>query len=63
MKNTPFTRAAERFGYRLKRAKKHLIWEHIVTGAVVVTPKSASDYRAIRNACKQFEWGAAWQTV
>jgi len=32
----------------IARMKNHLIWKH-VTGAIVVTPKTPSDVRALKN--------------
>jgi predicted RNA binding protein YcfA (HicA-like mRNA interferase family) len=40
---------AERYGFSLVRQKKHFVFKH-PSGAVFVCGKSASDYRAIRNA-------------
>ena len=39
---------ARKYGYKLIRSKKHLIWQHSITGAIVTTAKSASDHRAMK---------------
>ena len=41
---------ATSYGYTLKRSGNHLIWIHSITSKVVVTPKTASDRRALKNA-------------
>ncbi len=46
MKPSEVTRAAVALGYRLVRQKRHLIWRHQQTGAVVVTASTPSDRRA-----------------
>ena len=35
--------------YELVRAKKHLIWKHKVFGGMITTPKTPSDWRALKN--------------
>ena len=45
---------ARKYGYKLIRSKKHLIWQHSITGAIVTTAKSASDHRAMKNQEKRF---------
>jgi len=50
---------AKQFGYELRRQSKHLIWHHPITGAVVTTAKSPSDWRALRNIQRDFAYGAA----
>lgn len=54
MKKTSITDAANAFGYVLLRQTNHLIWKHPETGAVVVTAKSASDHRALKNVQRYF---------
>lgn len=41
-------RLAQRYGYVLIRQAKHLVFKHS-NGAVLVTSKSTSDCRALRN--------------
>lgn len=57
-KRTPFHALARKYGYELKRQTNHLIWRHCITGRLVVTPKSTSDWRAAKNAERTFRSGA-----
>lgn len=36
------------YGFALKRSNKHRVWQH-VTGAIVTTSATCSDWRAARN--------------
>ena len=58
MKKNTIHRLANQFGYELRRQSNHLIWKHQMTGAVVTTSKTPSDWRALRNIEKQFAHGA-----
>ena len=58
MKKTSITRAANALGYVLLRQTNHLIWKHPDTGAVVVTPKTTSDHRTLKNAQRYLLRGA-----
>jgi hypothetical protein len=49
MKPSEVTRSAMALGYTLLRQRKHLVWQHQQTGAVVVTASSPSDRRAIHH--------------
>ena len=40
--------------FTLERQKKHLFWRH-KNGAVVVTSKTASDHRALKNIASQIK--------
>jgi len=40
--------------FTLERQKKHLFWRH-KDGAIVVTSKTASDYRALKNIASQIK--------
>ena len=40
-------------GFELVRTTNHLIWRH-ACGAQVVTPKTPSDHRSIKNSRKEF---------
>jgi predicted RNA binding protein YcfA (HicA-like mRNA interferase family) len=46
--NKEILKLAKRYGYALVRQTKHLIFKH-PTGSVLVTSKSTTDYRALRN--------------
>jgi hypothetical protein len=35
--------------YELVRSKKHLIWKHKILGGIITTPKTPSDWRALKN--------------
>ena len=35
--------------YELVRSKKHLIWKHKIFGGMITTPKTPSDWRALKN--------------
>lgn len=59
MKHKDITRLAAEFGFELRRQAKHLIWQHPITGAVVTTSRTPSDWRALRNIAKDFAYGAA----
>jgi len=43
-----------RLGWYVDRETTHLIWKHS-KGGMVVTAKTPSDHRAIKNMCKHFE--------
>lgn len=58
MKRNDIHRLAMQFDYELRRQSKHLIWQHVQTGAVVTTSKSPSDWRALRNIQRDFAYGA-----
>lgn len=58
-RKTEFHRLAETYGYQLKRSSSHLIWVHTITKFVVTTAKTASDFRAVKNAEANFRRGAA----
>jgi DNA-binding response OmpR family regulator len=49
MKPSEVTRAAMALGYTLLRQRKHLVWRHELTGALVTTSSSPSDRRAIHH--------------
>jgi hypothetical protein len=49
MKPSTVTRAAVALGYTLLRQKRHLIWQHQQTGAVVVTASTPGDRRAVHH--------------
>ena len=38
----------------IHRDKKHLIWKH-TDGAIIVTPKTPSDHRAIKNIMRDIK--------
>jgi len=59
MKSNAIYRLAKQFGYELRRQSKHLIWKHQITGAVVTTAKTPSDWRALHKIEKHFAHGAA----
>ncbi len=42
-------RLAASLGFELIRARRHAIWRHQQTGAVVVTASTPSDRQALRN--------------
>ena len=44
---------AETHGFSLARTTNHLIWRH-QSGAQVVTPKTPSDHRAMKNCLRDF---------
>tara|TARA_B100001057_G_scaffold442097_1_gene477206 strand:- start:873 stop:1079 length:207 start_codon:yes stop_codon:yes gene_type:complete len=48
-------RLAEEYGFGLKRQKKHLVWQHVVSGYIVTTSKTFSDARALRNIESNFK--------
>jgi hypothetical protein len=58
MKKTDIAAAAIELGYQLQRCANHYVWKHAITGAVVVTAKSASDHRALKNAKRYLMRGA-----
>ena len=60
-RNTDIAKLAHSYGYKLKRRRTHLIWEHLVTGFIAVTSATASDHHALRNAEKVFRRGAVQQ--
>ena len=35
--------------YELIRSKKHFIWKHKIFGGMITTPKTPSDWRALKN--------------
>tara|TARA_B100000575_G_scaffold265455_1_gene242025 strand:- start:93 stop:350 length:258 start_codon:yes stop_codon:yes gene_type:complete len=35
--------------YELVRSKRHLIWKHRIFGGMITTPKTPSDWRALKN--------------
>jgi len=45
---------AAQYGFKLHRQGTHLIWRNVVNGAQVVTAKSASDHRALKNDVSRF---------
>ncbi len=49
MKPSEVTRAAVALGYKLLRQRKHLVWRHELTGALVTTSSSPGDRRAGRH--------------
>jgi CBS-domain-containing membrane protein len=53
-RSTDLERLAHRYGYRLKRSRKHLVWEHTITRFVVTTSASASDKHALNQAERLF---------
>ena len=57
-RKTEINRLADQYGYTLKRNTNHLVWVHAITGFVVTTGKSDSDYRAQRNTEARFRRGA-----
>ena len=59
MKSKDISRLAAQFGYELRRQSKHLIWQHQITGAVVTTSRTPSDWRVLRNITQDFAYGAA----
>ena len=44
---------AEKHGFSLARTTNHLVWRHSC-GAQVVTPKTPSDHRALKNCVREF---------
>lgn len=46
---------AHEYGFGLKRQRRHMIWEHIVSGYIVTTSKTFSDKRALRNIESKFK--------
>ena len=49
------SKLASSYGFVLHRSKNHLIWRHSGSGAQVVTAKSTSDHRAIKNIERAFK--------
>ena len=46
---------AASYGFALHRSKKHLVWKHKGLGTQVVTPKTSSDFRGIKNMERLFK--------
>ena len=46
---------AQEYGFGLKRQRKHMIWQHLVSGYIVTTSKTFSDARALRNIESNFK--------
>lgn len=48
------TKLAHEHGFTLKRKKKHLVWEHVLTKFIAVTSATASDGYALAQASRVF---------
>jgi hypothetical protein len=46
---------AKKYNFRLKRSKRHLVWEHTVNLLTVVTPMSPSDRRSLFLVERRFQ--------
>ena len=46
---------AQEYGFGLKRQRKHMVWQHVVSGYIVTTSKTFSDKRALRNIKSKFK--------
>ena len=46
--------AAAKYGFKLHRQSTHLIWRNVFNGAQVVTAKSPSDHRELKNNLSRF---------
>lgn len=46
---------AAQYGFKLHRQGTHLIWRNMLNGAQVVTAKSPSDHRALKNNLSRFK--------
>jgi hypothetical protein len=46
---------AKKYHFRLKRSKRHLVWEHKVNLLTVVTPMSPSDRRSLFLVERRFQ--------
>ena len=49
---------AQEYGFGLKRQRKHMVWQHVVSGYIVTTSKTFSDARALRNIESNFKKGS-----
>lgn len=49
---------AHYYGFDLKRQRKHMVWQHVVSGYIVTTSKTFSDARALRNIESNFKKGS-----
>ena len=47
--NKDIEKLVRSYGYELVRQKKHLVFQHPISGQVFTCAKSASDFRAMRN--------------
>ena len=54
-KYTSISKLAQDYGFGLKRQRKHMVWQHVVSGYIVTTSKTCSDSRALRNIESNFK--------
>lgn len=57
-RQTTIEQLAKQYDYRLKRCKRHMVWEHRANHQIVVTPMTPSDCRSIDKIEKRFKQGA-----